>query len=397
MSRKRLAVLSTHPIQYHAPWFRALAAHPDLELEVLFCHQATQSEQAGAGFGVDFDWDVPLLDGYSSRFLKNVSSNPTIGEFAGLDTPEVKELIRRERYDAVIVNGWHFKSAWQAFRACWKTGTPVMARGDSTLYNSRTRLKKVLKWPYYRWFIPKLDACLAVGKWSREYYLHYGARADRVFQVPHVIDEELFRRESERLEPQRSEIRKAWGLAEEQVVFLFAGKFIEVKRPLDFIRAVELASGRGARVAGLMAGDGPLRATCEEYVSQHQVPVSFTGFLNQSQIARSYIASDALVLSSGSETWGMVVNEAMACGRPCIVSDHVGCAPDMVIREETGNVFPAGDTEALAELLARYAKERERLRAMGQRAREILAQQFSVKAAVDGTLRAIEAVSERER
>jgi glycosyltransferase involved in cell wall biosynthesis len=199
------------------------------------------------------------------------------------------------------------------------------------------------------------------------------------------------------LGPQRSEIRKAWGLAEEQVVFLFAGKFIEVKRPLDFIRAVELASGRGARIAGLMAGDGPLRATCEEYVRQHQVPVSFTGFLNQSQIARSYVASDALVLSSGSETWGMVVNEAMACGRPCIVSDQVGCAPDMVIREETGNVFPAGDAEALARLLSRYANERERLRAMGQRAREILAQQFSVKAAVDGTLRAIEAVSERER
>jgi glycosyltransferase involved in cell wall biosynthesis len=396
MIRRRIAIVTTHPIQYQAPWFRALATRADLEVEVFFCHQATAEEQSAAGFGVRFDWDLPLLEGYSHSFLKNVAGRPTIGEFSGLDTPEIKSIIRRERFEAVIVNGWHFKSAWQTFRACWQTRTPVMARGDSTLYNQRDPLKKILKWPYYRWFIPKLDACLAVGKWSREYYLHYGARADRVFIVPHVIDEHFFARESVSLQPERAAIRKEWGLDEKAAVFLFAGKFIDVKRPMDFVRAVEQAAGRDPSVMGLMVGDGPLRAACEEYSRQHNLPVKFTGFLNQSQIARAYVACDALVLASASETWGLVVNEAMACSRPCIVSDKVGCGPDMIVKGETGDIFPSGNVGALAGLLALYAKQRVRLEAMGEEARK-MARRNSVEVAVEGVLSAVEALCVEKR
>jgi glycosyltransferase involved in cell wall biosynthesis len=392
MKRKRIAVLTTHPIQYQAPWFRAMAAHPRLDLQVFFCHQATQAEQSSAGFGVEFDWDVPLLDGYNSRFLKNVAKYPTIGAFAGLDTPEITDIIRRESYDALIVNGWHFKSAWQAFRACWKSGTPVMARGDSTLYNQRARLKKIVKWPYYHWFIRKLDACLAVGKWSREYYLHYGARADRVFLVPHVIDDEFFARASLSLNPERAAIRKEWELDEDAAVYLFSGKFIDVKRPMDFVRAIERAAGSGLNIMGLMAGDGPLRRTCEEYAEHNRVPVKFAGFLNQSQIVRAYVACDALVLGSVSETWGMVVNEAMACGRPCLISDQVGCGPDMIVSGETGDIFPVGDIEAMSALFIRYAGERARLEAMRGKALE-MARRYSVGVAVEGVLNAVEALN----
>ncbi len=113
MSPKRLAIITTHPIQYHAPWYRALALNPEIELEVFYCHRATPKEQADAGFGVEFDWDVSLLDGYSHHFLKNVAERPAVSGFNGLDTPEIQAVIARERFDAVMVNGWHYKSAWQ--------------------------------------------------------------------------------------------------------------------------------------------------------------------------------------------------------------------------------------------------------------------------------------------
>src|SRR5882724_392777 len=93
MSGKRLAIISTHPIQYHGPWFRALASKPELSIEVLYCHRATAREQSDAGFGVKFDWDVSLLDGYPHRFLRNVARTPTISGFNGLDTPEIKDII----------------------------------------------------------------------------------------------------------------------------------------------------------------------------------------------------------------------------------------------------------------------------------------------------------------
>ena len=391
--RMRLSVLTTHPIQYHASWFRALARQPEIDLKVWYCHKATPREQAAAGFGVEFDWDVSLLDGYESEFLANVAADAGVSSFNGLDTPGIKEIIDRERYDALIINGWHYKSAWQAMRACWKTKTPVMARSDSHLHTERNAVKRMTKWPLYRWFIPKLDACLAVGKWSREYFLHYGASPERTFIVPHAVDNDYFSHEAERLLPQRSSIRANWGLGSDSTVFLFAGKFIEKKRPIDFVRAVARANQLGSRVAGLMVGDGPLRESCERLVKSEQLPVRFAGFLNQSSMSSAYVAADALVLpSDGGETWGLVVNEAMVCGLPCFVSDYVGCGPDMILPQKTGRLFPLGDIETLAALLREFAKEESQRGEMSRQAKE-RANAYSTATAVERTLEALQSVS----
>jgi Glycosyltransferase Family 4 len=186
----KLAMVATHPIQYQAHWFRSIAAEPNVDFEVLFCHNATPSDQAQAGFGVPFRWDLPLLEGYPHRFLRNAARVPSCQTFRGMDTPDLSKIVRD--YDAVIVSGWHYKSAWQAIYGCWRSETPVLMRGDSHLHTERALAKKLLKRPFYRAAIPRFDACLAVGKWSTEYFLHYGARPDRVFFVPHSVDDERF-------------------------------------------------------------------------------------------------------------------------------------------------------------------------------------------------------------
>jgi len=394
--KRRLAILVTHPVQYHGCWFRGLALNPEIDLEVLFCQRATPRDQAGAGFGVEFDWDSDLLEGYKYRFLQNVARRPRINAFAALDTPELKEIIEQERYDAVVVNGWHYKSAWQAMKACWKTRTPVMVRSDSHLYTSRSLVKRSVKRPFYNWFISRLDGCLAVGQWSREYFLHYGAAPDRLFIVPHSVDDLHFANEAARWLPQRGELRAGWNIDRDTTVFVFAGKFIDKKRPLDFVRAVNQASRRGAKMCGLMVGDGPLRPECEALVKAGNVPVIFTGFLNQSAITKAYVMADGLVLPSAGETWGMVVNEAMLCGRACFVSDRVGCAPDLIISGETGELFPARDIQALATVMARYAERPNELSAMGDNARLRMGR-YSVRAAVDGVIHAVNSVTNGKR
>jgi glycosyltransferase involved in cell wall biosynthesis len=386
----RVAFLSTHPIQYHAGWFRAMASGGSLDLEVLYCHDPGPAEQASAGFGVPFTWDVPLLDGYRYRFLKNVSSEPATGKFGGLDTPELRSLIQHERYDAVIVNGWHYKSAWQAIRACWHSKVPVLVRSDSHLHTARRPLKKFLKSAPYRWFIRRLDGCLAVGQWSSDYFLHYGARPEHVFVVPHAIDRS-FEIDSARLGPRRAEFRERWGFNSEQTVFLFAGKFIEKKRPLDFVRAIYKASERNPAIASLMVGDGPLRQECERLASELHLPVRFAGFLNQSEIVPAYLAADALVLPSAEETWGMVINEAMTCGRTCLVSDQVGSGPDLVLRGNTGFIFPLGDVETLSSQMNDCAARPDTLAAMGERARMKMAG-YSVTASADTLTAAVSRV-----
>jgi glycosyltransferase involved in cell wall biosynthesis len=391
VSATKLAIISTHPIQYYSGWYRALAAHSGLDVHVYYCHQATPAEQARAGFGVEFDWDVPLLSGYRYTFLKNVANLPGHGRFRGFDTPEIKTILRKGEYEAAMILGWNYKSAWQAIRACWHAKIKVLVRSDSHLHTPRSLGKRMLKSMGYRQFIPRFDACLAVGKWSREYFLHYGARPDRIFFVPHAANNEYLRSESKRLKPVRGELREKWGLQKDAVVFVFVGKFVEEKRPMDFVHAIQRAQRSDSKIQGLMIGDGPLRITCEELVRAHQIPVRFAGFLNQSQIATGYVASDALVLPSESETWGLVVNEAMACERPCIVSDRVGCGPDLVIPGKTGAIFPVGDVEALGNAMIALGQDSVELAAMSAEANRKI-RDYSVPVAVDGVVRCLNAI-----
>lgn len=395
VTARRLAIVASHPIQYQSVWFRALAQHPGLEIEVLFCHRATPGEQAAAGFGVEFDWDVPLLEGFPHRFLRNEAKSPTVATFGGLDTPEMWQVLERSGYDAVLVLGWNHKSFWQAISAAWALRIPLMVRGDSHLHTSRPAWRRVAKQLPYRWFLSHVDACLAVGTWSEEYFLCYGVPRERLFRVPHVIDSQYFADRRDDLWSRRDTLRQRWNLADDRTVFLFSGKLIDQKRPLDFLQAVRIAVRAGAPVQAIIVGDGPLMPACREFVATHALPVSFAGFINQSEMAETYVAADVLVLpSDGRETWGLVVNESMACGVPAIVSDHVGCGPDLIAQHETGHTYPLGDVEYLGDLLTYYGERPQELRRMGEAARR-RADRYTAASAIEGVMAALS--TERKR
>lgn len=389
----RLGILATHPIQYYVPWYRALDRAVDLR--VFYCQRQTPEGQAAAGFGVPFAWDIPLLEGYRHRFLTNQAREPDVSSFFGCDTPEVSQIICQQRFDAFIVQGWATKSFWQAMMACWRSGTPLLVRGDSQLASSRHAIWQVAKYLPYRLFIPRFDAYLIVGERAREYLLHYGASPRRMFFAPHAVDNEFFSRQADPLRRERERLRAAWGIPADAVVFLFAGKFIPKKRPADFVRAVAGASRRESRVWGLLAGDGPLRASLESLARDRGWPLSFVGFLNQTEMPQAYAASDALVLpSDGRETWGLVVNEAMASGLAVIVSDQVGCAPDLVLSGSTGETFRCGEVEELASIMSRLAGDRSSLATLGRNGRRHV-QRYSVARAAEGTLAAVHSLPRR--
>src|SRR5262249_54707414 len=156
-----------------------------------------------------------------------------VSDYWGCDTPEIADVIAGERYDAFLVHGWYNRSYWQAIRACWRTGTPLMVRGDSQLPTPRGPLRRFLKRLLYRRFIPRFDAYLVVGQRSREYYRAYGADLERMYFVPHFVDNSYFARAAADLLPRRAELRPRWGLDSDAVVYLFVGKFVTKKRPLD--------------------------------------------------------------------------------------------------------------------------------------------------------------------
>lgn len=381
---QRLAIVASHPVQYQVPWYQNLAAQPGLDVEVLFGHYASAREQAQSGFGVEFDWDTPLLDGYSHRFLTNVARQPSVNTFAGVDTPGVAEVLGRGRFDAVMVLGWHTRSYWQAIRACWRGGTPVMARSDSHLHHNRPFLTRLAKELPYQYFVRHLDACLPVGTWSREYFLRYGARPERTFLVPHSA---VVPPEARNPAALRQTARRAWELPQDAVVFLLAGKLIPLKCPLDYVRAISQVS-KSRSVFGLVAGDGPLRTEANRLAVDLDAPVRFVGFLNQGEMGCAYAAADVLVIPSSQETWGLVANEGMAWGLPCIVSDMVGCGPDLVEENVTGFTVPLHSVDALAARMAILSDDPARLRAMSAQARVKIAG-FTPQAATEGVLHAM--------
>ena len=380
----RLGVLATHPIQYHAPLYRALAKR--IDLQVYFAHQQTAEGQAKAGFGVAFEWDVPLLEGYPYEFLTNTASTPDVSTFWGCSTPEIGDIIARERFDAFLVNGWYNRSLWQAMRACWRTGTPLFIRGDSQLATPRSLPFRLAKEAVYRAFIPRFDGYLVVGERAREYYLHYGARPERMFFVPHFIDNEWFQDQASMADD--SALRRELGLGDDTAILLFVGKFIPKKRPGDLIQAARQLMDRGGDVQVVLVGSGELQGELETLAQSLGVPVHFAGFKNQSELAHYYVGSDLLVLpSDGGETWGLVVNEAMACELPAVVSDEVGCAPDLIDASETGAVYPMGRVNALAHALERalsLTSSADTQAALAEKMRT-----YSLETAVDGILSAL--------
>lgn len=377
----RVGILASHPIQYQAPLFRELAHHVDLK--VYFAHRQTAQGQAAAGFNVAFEWDVDVLGGYAHQFLHNRASHPGVSRFSGCDTPEIAEEIRHERFDAFLVMGWYLKSFWQAIRACRRHGVPVMVRGDSQLGTPRGWLKQVAKEIIYPRILGQFDACLYVGKRNRDYLEHYGVPAERLFFSPHCIDNEAFSARAQSID--RAASRARLNITPDQKAVLFVGKLLEVKRPHDLMQALHILRGRGVNACGVFAGDGPLRGALEESARTLNVPVAFMGFRNQTELPEVYAMSDLLVLPSESETWGLVVNEALACGTPVVVSDAVGCAPDLVTEGQTGATYPVGSISGLANALQRVLETPPPLECM-----KAVSVAYSVAAAASGVIAAAE-------
>src|SRR5579862_2994224 len=384
----RLAVVASHPIQYLAPWYRALAGLVDLR--VFFAHPIGAADHVRSGFGVPFEWDVPLLDGYRSEWLENRSGRPGVDHFRGCDTPGVRAVLRRGGYDALAVTGWNLLTFWQAIAAAKRLGVPVMVRGDSQLRSPRGRLQRAMKRAIYPRMLRTFDAFLVVGQRSAEYYRHYQVPGSRLIRSPHCVDNDFFAHAADAARRLGSDPRQGFGIPRGAMVFLFAGKLIDKKRPLDFLMALDRLRANGDSVWGLLVGDGPLRQTLEDHRRQHATPCTMMGFLNQQQIGRAYATADAIVVpSDAGETWGLVVNEAMACGVPAIVSDDVGCAPDLVLNGETGFTYPCGDVGQLVVRMTQLAGNRDLRQRMGARCVAHI-QAFSPLRAAEGVVEALD-------
>jgi glycosyltransferase involved in cell wall biosynthesis len=389
----KISIVATHPIQYHIPWFIALSNRPDLQVKVYFGCQPDDLQQ-GVGFDQPFKWDIPMYDGYEWQVLDKRNRNPRTAGFFSSSVRNTVDIFRRNRPDVMILTGWQSLSLIQALWACIRLRIPRLVRGESSGLKLRGPLVRLA----HRVLLSQFDAFLVIGKANHKFYNGYGIPDSKLFCCPYFVENKRVLKQATDHRVERVMLRSRWRIPQNSVCYLYVGKLMHKKRVLDQLGALKLALSVNPGLHLLIVGTGELMEQAKQFTETHKLPVTFSGFLNQTEITSAYVAADCLIISSDyDETWGLVANEAMVCGLPIIVSDRAGCGMDLVRRGITGEIFPFGEIDALSNLMLSMARNPERLSEMGERARALVLRDYSPEMAVEGTIKAVESVLGRRR
>lgn len=361
MSRPRVLLVSTHPVQYAAPLYRRYAADPRVDVTVAYLSLQGAEPGVDPEFGVEVAWDVPLLEGYRWVHPPNRSPRPGLGRAVGLINPGLWRLIRRGRFDVVVCYGYRAVSFWIAVAATRRSRAALVLTTDAHSLTPREgpRAKAAVK----RWLLPRLfrsaDAVFAPSTATVRFLEGLGVPPSRIHLTPYVVDNDRFAAAAASVD--RRAVRGRWGVADGRTVVLFCGKLTAWKRPADVLEAVRPHPDLHL----VYAGTGPLEPELRRTAQAAGVAerVTFLGFLNQTQLPAVYASADVLVLPSAHEPFGLVVNEAFACGTPAVVSRACGAAGDLVRDGETARRRiaewgPAQNVEAFVNAVTALAAER---------------------------------------
>ncbi|HXY02248.1 MAG TPA: glycosyltransferase family 4 protein [Terriglobales bacterium] len=332
----------SHPIQYYVPLYRRLAKRDDIDLKVFFTWHAGQQSQYDPGFQRDVAWDIPLTSGYDYELLTNTARRPGSDHFWGIRNPTLVKRIRDWRPDAVHITGYAYASHLRGMRAFYRLGLPVLFRGDSHLLGRKPGLLWQMKRQALRGIYQWARTCLYVGKHNHDYFREAGVPESRLAYCPHSIEVERFANPNSELEDKARRWRNELGIPDRARTLLFAGKFERKKRPLELMKAA--AAMRDVDLVLIMVGSGDLENEVQSLARQFPQKFRLLPFQNQRTMPVVYRLGDIFALPSAfDETWGLAVNEALACGRRVLISDKVGCAPDVVTSKEVGSVFTTLD------------------------------------------------------
>jgi glycosyltransferase involved in cell wall biosynthesis len=379
---KKLAIVTTHPIQYHVPWLVRLA-EKGVQVKVFYTwEQAGQGAVYDRGFGRQVQWDIPLLEGYDHQFVKNTAWRPGVHYFFNIVNPTLIREIEEWGAEALLVFGWNYYSHLRVLRH-FHGKIPVYFRGDSVLIHERSGLRKLARRIFLRWIYRHVDCALYVGTNNRSYYTRHGLKPSQLVFSPQAMDIDRFSEPDAEYTRQAETWKKELGVPANHITVLYAGKMTEVKNPGFILQLAEAC--KDLPVSFIMVGNGSLEPSLRRR-AEGNPQIYFMGFQNQRLMPAVYRMGDIYIMPSLSETWGMGVNEAMSCGRPIMVSTAVGCAADLVLENKTGITFHINDTAKCRAFLAAACLDRDLLPQMGIMSKALI-QLFSFTQTVDGIVR----------
>lgn len=339
----KLVIITEIIAPYRIPVFNALAQLPGIDLHVVFLAENDPGLRQWTIYKDEIAFSYQVLP--SKRFR--------LGSLNFLFNTGVTDALRQASPDAVICGGYNYAAAWQVQKWARRNHVPFLTWVESTGMDRRSHngLLEALKARFLR----HCDGYVAAGKSSAQYLAEFGIDRKKIFFAPDAVDNDFFISHSDAARSRADEFRTSLNLPARY--FLFTGRMVREKGVFDLLEAYTHLDSRLRDQLGLvMCGEGTSKNELERISRQvTSGQIVFTGFYQREKLAVLYALAEAFVFPTHSDPWGLVVNEAMACGLPIITTSAAGCAADLVDDGCNGRIVAPKETYHLAAAMAQLA------------------------------------------
>ena len=357
----RIAVVMTFPAPYRIPLLNEIAALPGVELTVLVTEpRAVEKRNGQQKFRFPYKMFATEVLRGKNRFGDRIGF---------VISPGMVSHLWQRKYDVLVCLGWTMPNTVLARFVSALRHTPVILWDESIPHSPGTLKKTML--PMLRRYFGSFQGYLAASSWCREYMVEMGAVPERVVVFPQVADNVFFQSENARLRPQRDILKRVLGITTARVI-LFVGQLIPRKGVSNLMAVFESIAMQDEKVSLVLVGEGELRdeLQTQRAASRHADRIFIQAFAAQEELPTYYALADVFVLPSLYDTFGVVVNEAMASGLPVVTTQNVGAVADLVTDGVNGLVVAPGDANALMQALCALLQNDALRETMGRQSLE---------------------------
>jgi glycosyltransferase involved in cell wall biosynthesis len=343
---------------YRIPVFNALARREEVELHVIFLSRTDSSQRQWRVYEDEIQFSYEVLRCWRRR----------VGKFNVLLNRGLAESLRRFAPDVIVCGGYNYVSSWQALRWARRNRVPFVLWSESTGNDNRNQHAPMefLKTK----FVGSCDGFVVPGQSARDYLLSLGVKSEEISIAPNAVDTALFASAGAVVRENETPLRAQLALPERY--FLFVGRLVAEKGVFDLLDAYERLSPALREQVGLVfAGEGSMRAELDSRARDiHPGRVHFAGFVHRDELAAYYALAECFVFPTRTDPWGLVVNEAMACGLPIVCTRVAGCAADLV--QENGRLVSPANVDELAGAMEDIATNSDIRERMARESREVI-------------------------
>lgn len=358
----RLVILTEIISPYRIPLFNCLAQDSDISLHVIFLSENDPGLRQWKIYREEIKFSYEVLPSWRRR----------IGGFNFLLNRNVVHALRGASPDAILCGGYNYVASWQALLWARFRKIPFMLWSESNRYDARPghALIELLKAQFLR----RCDGFVVPGSSAEEYLRAHQIPDDKIIIAPNAVDNDLFGTLAEATRQNATAMRHELDLPARYI--LFVGRIVREKGVFELLEAYAALDESLRRQLGLVfVGDGPCLAELKRQASTVKDGiVKFPGFTQREELAAYYTLAEMFVLPTYTDTWGLVVNEAMACGLPVIGSRVAGCASDLIKEDWNGLLVAPKDVSSLKSAMTRLATLRDLSANMGVHSKQHITQ-----------------------